>query len=604
MDKNRQPREGLLEYLDVIWGERGTHEVDLAPGEIDYVCMATIDSNGEFKKAMFTWPDQSDVIVANIFKEVSSFNEVYVYPCTFKEAGRSVKANFKKSHTLWVDFDGNAPTDEWESVSIPKPSMRVISSTPDRQHNYWKLAEPVTDYRELESRNRTLAYELDADIGGWDAVQLLRPPYTTNFGYSKPERKKQHDVRVEELTSVAYSLTDFRVNQTLVSNSPAGLSDKLIDELHLLTGNTWSDQLLDDWGHVPQEGSKLRSDALVSMAHQACELGWTDEMIYALVVHMDKKVGKYKNRTDAERRYTDIVVRVRMKHPVSQEADIPLANDTRMTVKELLVYDKKLNWLLGEVIPENSLGLLVSAPGLGKTTISLKLGMALVGGQEEFLNHEVVPKDYSKVLFFSLEMAEIKIAKFLHSMHLTQTEVDKLGSLIIYPTGRDMLLDTPQGRQVFKDAILREEPTVIIIDSINKILKGSIANDDSVRELTRYLTGICLDHNVSILLLHHDRKRGEQFIGKPTTLDDVYGSRFLTSECDYVVTLNKVEKEPDLLRLNYVKSRFAQEQPPTIIRRVDNLDFKVVDQDAPVLTSSTRKPSPKPDKDTFGGLFG
>src|SRR5947209_6815652 len=165
------PREGLLEFLDVIWGERGTPEVndDQVRNEEggDYVCVATIDDHKNLRRSMFQWPLDSASIVTKIFKESADKQEVYILPATFKTAANCRKDNFKKSHTLWVDFDGTAP-DLWDENKhgIPQPTMRIISSTVDRQHDYWKLEDPCYDYIELESRNRTLAYTLEADVGG------------------------------------------------------------------------------------------------------------------------------------------------------------------------------------------------------------------------------------------------------------------------------------------------------------------------------------------------------------------------------------------------------------------------------------------------------
>jgi hypothetical protein len=198
------PREGLLEHLDALWGERGMYAGDLETRngpDADYVCIATIDKDNKFTRVMFEWPHQSAAIATKIFQSVSDQKETYVYPAIFQTPSNTRKENFKKSHVLWVDFDGNAPQ-EWDEKEhgIVRPSVRIISSEPTRQHAYWILEEPVSDYVELENRNRTLAYELGADIGGWDCNQLLRPTQTVNFGYAKKERKgKTYEVITEEL---------------------------------------------------------------------------------------------------------------------------------------------------------------------------------------------------------------------------------------------------------------------------------------------------------------------------------------------------------------------------------------------------------------------
>jgi hypothetical protein len=95
------------------------------------------------------------------------------------------------SRVLWVDFDGNAPQ-EWSQEPdgltpfVPPPTLIVQSSIPTHEHAYWLLDEFVTDIDELEDKNRSIAYLLHADTSGWDADQILRPPFTINMKRNKP----------------------------------------------------------------------------------------------------------------------------------------------------------------------------------------------------------------------------------------------------------------------------------------------------------------------------------------------------------------------------------------------------------------------------------
>ena len=404
------PREGLLEFLDVLWGERGTAEVndsqDRKDPNADFVCVATIDADKNIRRTMYMWPFDSANIVTKVFKESAEKLEVYILPATFKTPANTKKENFKKAHTTWVDFDGNAP-ELWDESKhgIPQPSMRVISSTIDRQHCYWRLDQPCYDHVELENRNRTLAYHLEADVGGWDCVQLLRPPYTTNYGYAKPDRKKSHDVIVEELViDRKYPIGSFGVDELLVSHV-SELQDKAMTVNQLLAQmNRWNEQLLDDWDHVPGADSGIRSDALVSMAHQAAELGWTSESIFSLIFHMDEKIGKYARRSDRLKRLNDIVDRVVMKH-MSRKDTIVEAEILLNTLIGTSLIEFNFKWIAENFMPENALGLLVSSPGLGKTSLSLNMGMNVAAGDDKMLDHIITEVEAPRnVLYLSLEM--------------------------------------------------------------------------------------------------------------------------------------------------------------------------------------------------------
>ena len=153
---------------------------------------------------------------------------------------------------------------------------------------------------------------------------------------------------------------------------------------------------------------------------------------------------------------------------------------------------------------------------------------------------------------------------------------------------RKMYLDTPDGRQLFEDLLNESKPNLVFIDSLNKIIRKSISDDDAVRPVMTYLSNLCTERNLTLVILHHDRKR--QVGQKTTELDDVYGSRFLTSECDFVMTLSKTE-DRNQFELHYVKSRYGNPVAPKIIERYNGLNYQVVNEVAVVRPDSAGEPS-------------
>jgi hypothetical protein len=67
--------------------------------------------------------------------------------------------------------------------TIPPPI--VIQSSPGRWQAFWRLTSKLDAY-DAERYSRRVAYAAGADISGWDMVQLLRVPFTTNFKYNPP----------------------------------------------------------------------------------------------------------------------------------------------------------------------------------------------------------------------------------------------------------------------------------------------------------------------------------------------------------------------------------------------------------------------------------
>ena len=188
--------DDLRSYFRTIWRD--------TPGVV------YLPSRGENPKdwvqSLFSWPKDEDRIVQMVQARTGS-REVFVNPVLYKDNGVRDKTTILRSNvlgtwTLWVDFDGNAPS-EWSDSSIPVPTMRVQTSTPTHQHCYWSLEHLLDDPTEIENRNRTLAYQLNADTSGWDVSQLLRPVGTTNHKFGKDD-PKSYEVFFEELSKRTY----------------------------------------------------------------------------------------------------------------------------------------------------------------------------------------------------------------------------------------------------------------------------------------------------------------------------------------------------------------------------------------------------------------
>jgi hypothetical protein len=163
----------LGEFFDYVWGT-----TEDWVGQDPWVYLPLKNADGSFEKAFFHWPRQRKGVINWVLKHAALPVDVYYSPALFTRASAK-KEYVKGSWLLWVDFDGNAPT-EWPEDIAPLPTLIVRSSLPENQHCYWLLDEFVTDTELLEDRNRALALALKADTSGWDADQLLRMPHTIN----------------------------------------------------------------------------------------------------------------------------------------------------------------------------------------------------------------------------------------------------------------------------------------------------------------------------------------------------------------------------------------------------------------------------------------
>lgn len=181
--------DNLDDFFSYIWGEE-----KLAPNTFVYLPIKENDlsERGNWTTFMFDWPRQRKAVVKHVLKWAATpALDVYYSPALFAYASPK-RESVLGSRVLWVDFDGNAPT-SWDDNSLaPEPTLRIQSSIPGHEHCYWLLDTFLDDPSLLEERNRSLAYALHADTSGWDADQILRPPFTMN-------RKRDKEVTVKSV---------------------------------------------------------------------------------------------------------------------------------------------------------------------------------------------------------------------------------------------------------------------------------------------------------------------------------------------------------------------------------------------------------------------
>lgn len=172
----------LLSFFHRIWGE--------TEGYVYTPIYFPPYGTGNWKKYMFQWPRQDKGVVKHVLKHTAMEGvEVFFAPAIFRTPDPE-KDNVLGTWVLWADFDGNAP-DDYEGKDVPEPSIRIQSSKPGHEHVYWMLKDFINDIDVIDDRNRAIAYFLKADTSGWDADQVLRPPYTMNNKRGVPVRVKR-----------------------------------------------------------------------------------------------------------------------------------------------------------------------------------------------------------------------------------------------------------------------------------------------------------------------------------------------------------------------------------------------------------------------------
>jgi KaiC/GvpD/RAD55 family RecA-like ATPase len=579
--------DSIETFLNTIWRDKE-----------GYVYLPTAGKEGDWKKTFFEWPKHKQHIVKHIERNSAEGREVYYSPAIYKTPSPK-KESILGSYVLWVDFDGNAP-EHWGQPDTPEngsspspassePSVRLQSSTPDRQHCYWVLDEFIESVPALEAMNRSLAYNLKADPSCWDATQLLRPPGTINNGYAK-DRDKKYEVHIVDLSDTVYHSNIFVPTEDIRDQVKVALSETDIPPINeVITLRSWDKNFYELFNKDLRGTKGNRSDSLMALAYMGAESGCTDAEIYSIILDADTRWELYTKRTNRNFLLSDIITRARNKYPFSDPSEFSFlsgldSGTTELAPKndygfgEILASEIKIDWLFSGLFSTRGYGLIYGTPGIGKTQLAIRMGMALATGTD-FLgwkNSNKVPK---RVYFFSLEMGMAEIKEFYEIMAGDLSDEAKAvlsENFRTNPIGEPIPLDRPEGRKYFEQSIKEAKAEVVLIDSYSDASVGSLSVDDNARAIHGYLQGVRKRLGIAVYIVHHDKKAQAADTKQITgTFDKMYGSRFLSAKADFVIGFLYAKKgHEQVLIIVEDKRRLSAKRTPFEIIRTDCLNFE------------------------------
>lgn len=562
------PSEGLSTFFDIVWKDTE-----------GFVYLPTKDENNVWKKAFYKWPLHKHHVIDHVLSNASSNRDVYFSPVIWSVPKLS-RDFIKGTHVLWADFDGNAP--DWTADVSPgaapgPPSIVIQSSTESHQHVYWELDEFNTDLSYVENTNRAIAYSYSADTSGWDVEQILRPPYSTNYKHGLPVLINSIELQGSYSASL---FTSFEPVKVLLANS---IDDTdLPDPIEVIGKYEWDEQSRDLLYKEINKGGQ--SSALMRVGYKCAELGLSEAESYSLLLFVDDRLGKFKGRDDRRKQLLNIISKAMQKypHPVAKLTFDGLKTATAVEVNaryiygfnDFLISDFKADWAIENLMPEQGIGIISSAPNVGKTQLIFQLGInhAL---HTEFIGYNFTRA--AKGIIFSLEMGAIGLHRLVSTMAAgyTQEEIIQLQSnVLIIPAGEPMPLSNVKVNKFFEKIIDENKPDWIAIDSLEKVLTGKMSDDESARELFNYLAGMRAKYGFYCWLVHHNRKaQGDN--KKPHALDDIYGSVFISSNIDVALSLWKETPASKNILINNTKNRYAEISDPYWVHRTEHLNFKL-----------------------------
>ncbi len=231
-----------------------------------------------------------------------------------------------------------------------------------------------------------------------------------------------------------------------------------------------------------------------------------------------------------------------------------------------IVWDKDLQnykeeekeWIIDKLIPSRSVCIFTGKRGTLKTFMALLMGYSIASGND-FLGH--FPTRKGGVIYLDKENG-IPIMKKRVRMIKKGMEIDgenlKIGFICFSQLKIDRIGDITQ----VEELIASENPLLLIVDTYRRGISFDENDAGKVSELfVDILRPLAEKHNVSILLIHHNRKGAGGEV--PDEMDEIRGSSDLANYADIIM---KMERKQGNIILKQLKNRNAQEVPPIKIK--------------------------------------
>lgn len=540
--------EELGRFFDAFYGD-----------EKGYAYSPVLDPETRaFDQHFFKWPVEKARLITHCLVMRGS-KEVYYSPALFKTPGAE-KEDFLGTRYVWCEFDGNAPS---HIEGVPEPTIKVQSSEDKNQHWYWRLDHFETDINAVESISQRIAYQANADLGCWNANRVLRPPQTTHHESSRT-------VTVLRWGSEHQAISDFSALKELpiklaveedLGNIPAplvviGKYDFTAADVDLITATMPTD----------------RSGALAKLAHICMEKGTSNAEALSLLLSADKRWGKYAKRKDQKKRLLGIINYARIRHPVDPVAEEADDAFKVYTYSEFMHQKFKVDWVVPGLIHKKGILILSGPPGVGKSSVTLRAVQSMATGSQ-FLKWKI--ENPRKILFVSMEMPREELGTFLENMKFDSDQEELLTeNFHILPLGHALKLGNIDAKARLLKKLEEIEPDGVVFDSLGTTIADDMNGDkviiDTFDFVRRYVNG---HFGAFAWFIHHNRKAQ---IGnkKPNKLEDLYGNQYIGAQITSGMGLWPGAQK-NILEVNCLKMRMAEEFMPFVIERNYKLDFKI-----------------------------
>jgi hypothetical protein len=211
-------------------------------------------------------------------------------------------------------------------------------------------------------------------------------------------------------------------------------------------------------------------------------------------------------------------------------------------------------WIVDKLIPTKSVCILTGKRGTLKTFVALTMAYSITSGND-FLNKYPVTR--GTVLYLDKENG-IGVMKQRTKMIKKGMSIDDDKNLPIgFICFSTLKIDKTIDISLLEEKINTFKPKLLIVDTYRRAISFDENDAGEVSKLfVDILRPLVEKHNISILLIHHNRKSSGE---AGDEMDELRGSSDLANYSDIIL---KMERNSSSLVLKQLKNRSAQEEQP------------------------------------------
>ncbi len=224
-------------------------------------------------------------------------------------------------------------------------------------------------------------------------------------------------------------------------------------------------------------------------------------------------------------------------------------------------------WLVEELVPAGAITMLVGSSGSFKTWLTLELCLKVATGKP-FLGHYNVTK--SGILLLDKESGEHQLQRRLFSLGVSHQDIN-----FHYKCYGDMEI-TPAFIRGIRDYCIKNDIRLVIFDSL---VRFHHLNENDAGDMSRIYEALTILKvaQISSLILHHERKRGqnEERSSREGMLNAGRGSGDIRNSSDHYIALIRDDKD-NSVKAYQLKNRFRPEAGLLFTARLEKIEDEKV----------------------------